>query len=157
MRVLFLVPLARLGLSEAASRNKEEPEARHSPLDAVHGDVNAVPSVPSDPSGGGQQQHVDVCKCVDAGTSLLVSAQPFPHTVQADCLLWHSPHRSVARLIGSDGCVALPHDTSDPGTACLAQTVPVVVDAAKAAFDVRRGARSLITYAMSDLEGRIWP
>ena len=67
---------------------------------------------------------------------------PLPRTVQADRWLWHSHHRIFARLIGSDGCVAVNHETYARGTALAGHKVALVIDAAKAVFDVRLGARS---------------
>jgi hypothetical protein len=46
------------------------------PLEEVQVDFKDASTVPADPSGQGKQQHVvEVCNFVDAGTSLLLSAQ----------------------------------------------------------------------------------
>ena len=68
--------LTRLGLiaREPVIKHREEP--LHDPLEEVQVDFKDVTSVPPDPSGEGKQLHVvEVCNFVDAGTSILLSAQ----------------------------------------------------------------------------------
>lgn len=68
--------LRHLGLLESAPPKKSEPEPLHAPLDEVQVDFKDVSSVRPDPDGEGKQQHVvEVCNFVDAGTSILLSAQ----------------------------------------------------------------------------------
>jgi hypothetical protein len=50
------------------------PLVRPAPLEEVQTDVKAASTVPADPEGK-RQQVVEVCNSVDAGTSLLLSAQ----------------------------------------------------------------------------------
>jgi len=69
--------LTRLGLiaTDAPAKHREEP--LREPLEEVQVDFKDISSVRPDPSGEGKQQHVvEVCNFVDAGTSILLSAQP---------------------------------------------------------------------------------
>src|SRR5215467_2176045 len=68
---------------------------------------------------------------------------PLPRTVQADRWLWRYHHRIFARLIGSDGCVAVNHETYYISTSLAGQKVALVVDAKTASFDVVLGASTL--------------
>ncbi|HLZ58104.1 MAG TPA: integrase core domain-containing protein [Ktedonosporobacter sp.] len=44
----------------------------------------------------------------------LPSLPPLPETVQADRWLWRYHHRAFVRLVGSDGCVTVHHQTRLP-------------------------------------------
>lgn len=68
---------------------------------------------------------------------------PLPRTVQADRWLWRSHHRGFARLIGSDGCVTVPHETYSISTQMSGKLVSLVVDAPTASFEVIDGAQML--------------
>lgn len=68
---------------------------------------------------------------------------PLPRTVQADRWLWHYHHRIFARLIGSDGCVTLNHETYYISTQRVGQKVALVVDAPTASVDVVFGSQTL--------------
>lgn len=68
---------------------------------------------------------------------------PLPRTVQADRWLWHYHHRAFARLIGSDGCVSVNHETYYISNSLAGQKVALVVDAKTASFDVMLGVLTL--------------
>jgi hypothetical protein len=68
---------------------------------------------------------------------------PLPRTVQADRWLWHYHHRAFARLVGSDGCVAVNQETYYVSTSLAGQKVAFVVDAKTASFEVVLGAQTL--------------
>lgn len=68
---------------------------------------------------------------------------PLPRTVQADRWLWRYHHRAFARLIGSDGCVTVHHETYYISNQMSGQHVALVVDAPTASFDVVAGAQTL--------------
>jgi transposase InsO family protein len=270
--------LRRLGLLGADPPKKPEPEPLHAPLDEVQVDFKDVSSVRPAPNGEGKKQHVvEVCNFVDAGTSILLSAQahedfhaetaleaviqflrehgrprqmsfdhdprwvgspggwdfpsallrflhciqveprlcpphqpqkngfveryhrsykeeclnihqpesleevkrvteqfqqhyndqrphqgracgnrpprqafptlpelpPLPRTVQADRWLWRYHHRVFARLVGSDGCVAVNHETYYISTSLAGRHVTLVVDAQTASFDVVVGTQTI--------------
>lgn len=68
--------LTRLGLLATDPPVKHRQEPFHEPLEEVQVDFKDVSCVRPDPSGEGKQQHVvEVCNFVDAGTSILLSAQ----------------------------------------------------------------------------------
>src|SRR5690348_14105205 len=68
--------LRLLGLLAKEPTKKHEPLPLCQPLEEVQVDFKDVSSVRPDPSGEGKQQHVvEVCNFVDAGTSILLSAQ----------------------------------------------------------------------------------
>jgi transposase InsO family protein len=68
--------LTQLGLIATDSSVKHRQEPLHEPLEEVQVDFKDVSSVRPDPGGEGKQQHVvEVCNFVDAGTSILLSAQ----------------------------------------------------------------------------------
>src|SRR5258708_24533856 len=65
-----------LGLLQVDPPLKHRQEPLPEPLEEVQVDFKDVSSVRPDPSGEGKQQHVvEVCNFVDAGTSILLSAQ----------------------------------------------------------------------------------
>lgn len=68
---------------------------------------------------------------------------PLPQTVQADRWLWRYHHRTFARLIGSDGCVTVHHETYSISTHLSGKLVSLVVDAPTASFEVIDGAQVL--------------
>jgi transposase InsO family protein len=68
---------------------------------------------------------------------------PLPRTVQADRWLWRYHRRVFARLISSDGCVTLNHETYYISTQRVGQKGALVVDAPTASFDVVFGAQVL--------------
>ena len=68
---------------------------------------------------------------------------PLPVTVQADRWLWSYHHRAFARLIGSDGCVTVHHETYYISNQMSGQSVALVVDAPTASFDVIAGVQVL--------------
>lgn len=68
--------LARLGLLAADSARQHQPEPQRAPLEEVQVDFQDASTVPPDRSFEGKQQHVvEICNFVDAGTSILLSAQ----------------------------------------------------------------------------------
>ena len=68
--------LHRLGLLTKEPVKKHEPLPPCQPLEEVQVDFKDASTVRPDPSGLGKQQHVvEICNFVDAGTSLLLSAQ----------------------------------------------------------------------------------
>ena len=73
----------------------------------------------------------------------LPTLPPLPRTVQADRWLWRYHHRAFARLIGSDGCVTVHHETYYISNQRSGQLVALVVDAPTASFDVMAGAQML--------------
>lgn len=67
--------LHRLGLLTPTSKRQHEPEPPCVPLEEVQVDFKDVSTVPPDPLG--KRQHViETCNFVDAGTSLLLMAEP---------------------------------------------------------------------------------
>ena len=74
---------------------------------------------------------------------MLPTLPPLPRTVQADRWLWRYHHRAFARLIGSDGCVTVHHETYYISNQMSGQLVALVVDAPSASFDVMTGAQVL--------------
>ncbi len=68
--------LHQLGLLTQEPVKKHEPLPLCQPLEEVQVDFKDASTVRPDPSGEGKQQHVvEICNFVDAGTSLLLSAQ----------------------------------------------------------------------------------
>lgn len=68
--------LRQLGLLSKEQEKKHEPLPLCQPLEEVQVDFKDASTVPPDPSGEGKQQHVvEICNFVDAGTSILLSAQ----------------------------------------------------------------------------------
>ncbi|HET8851380.1 MAG TPA: integrase core domain-containing protein [Ktedonobacteraceae bacterium] len=68
--------LRHLGLIATTPSVHHHPEPLREPLDEVQVDFKDVSTVRPDPSGEGKKQHVvEVCHFVDAGTSILLSAQ----------------------------------------------------------------------------------
>jgi transposase InsO family protein len=68
--------LTQLGLLTAEPPVAHRQEPLHEPLEEVQVDFKDVSSVRPDPNGEGKRQHViEVCNFVDAGTSILLSAQ----------------------------------------------------------------------------------
>ena len=68
--------LRRLGLLAKEPMKKHEPLPLCEPLEEIQVDFKDASTVPPDPSGEGKQQHVvEICNFVDAGTSMLLSAQ----------------------------------------------------------------------------------
>jgi hypothetical protein len=68
--------LTRLGLLPADPAHRHQPEPQRAPLEEVQVDFKDASTVLPDPSGEGKQQHVvEVCNFIDAGTSVLLSAQ----------------------------------------------------------------------------------
>jgi transposase InsO family protein len=68
--------LRQLGLLASDPVSKHEPLPLCQPLEEVQVDFKDASTVRPDPSGEGKQQHVvEICNFVDAGTSLLLSAQ----------------------------------------------------------------------------------
>jgi hypothetical protein len=73
----------------------------------------------------------------------LPTLPPLPAIVQAARWLWRSHHRVCARLIGSDGCVTVHHETSSISTHMAGRKGALVVDAPTAAFEVLDGGQML--------------
>ncbi len=68
--------LSQLGLLAHEPEPPQEPLPLCQPLEEVQVDFKDASTVPPDPSGEGKQQHVvEICNFVDAGTSILLSAQ----------------------------------------------------------------------------------
>lgn len=63
--------------------------------------------------------------------------------MQSDRWLWRYHHRVLARLIGSDGCVTVHHETYYISNQMGGQHVALVIDAPTASFDVMAGAQML--------------
>jgi hypothetical protein len=73
----------------------------------------------------------------------LPTLSPLPEVVQADRWLWRYHRRVFVRLIGSDGCVTVHHETYSISTRLSGRKVALVVDAPTAAFDVLAGPEVL--------------
>lgn len=73
----------------------------------------------------------------------LPALSPLPEDVQADRWLWRCHHRVFARLVGSDGCVSVHHQTYYLSTRLAGRKVALAVDAPTAAFDVFSGSEVL--------------
>jgi hypothetical protein len=72
---------------------------------------------------------------------ILPTLPPLPEVVQADRWLWRYHHRIFARLIGSDGCVTVHHETYYLSTHLAGRKVALMVDAPTATFDVLDGTQ----------------
>jgi hypothetical protein len=73
----------------------------------------------------------------------LPTLPPLPKTVQADRWLDHYHQRVFARLVGSDGCVAVNREDYYVSTQLAGQKIALIVDAPSASFDVLVGASVL--------------
>jgi hypothetical protein len=73
----------------------------------------------------------------------LPTLPPLPKTVQADRWLDHYHQRVFARLVGSDGCIAVNREDYYVSTQLAGQKIALIVDAPSASFDVLVGASVL--------------
>jgi len=100
--------LRKAGCILPPAERKRRPLPPREPLEEIQVDFKDISTVPADPSGEGKRQHVvEVCNFVDAGTSILLSAQAHEDFHAETALL---AIVTVLRTYGRPRMITLDHD-----------------------------------------------